>query len=164
MSVIVRACVPFVVAVCASCASAQWWWPPQNGVQITPACPSPSAVIDLKVGGTWNDSCRPNEATVSVSGADVDFVTERVPPPGVCLAVLTPWSLTRSVGPLPAGTYSVYATHVVAGQVVHPRTLIGSFDVSPSCPGGCYADCNGDGVLGLADFGCFQTKFALGCP
>jgi hypothetical protein len=28
---------------------------------------------------------------------------------------------------------------------------------------GCYADCNGDGVLNLADFGCFQTKFALGC-
>lgn len=27
-----------------------------------------------------------------------------------------------------------------------------------------YADCNGDGVLNLADFGCFQTKFALGCP
>jgi hypothetical protein len=30
--------------------------------------------------------------------------------------------------------------------------------------GSAYADCNGDGVLGLADFGCFQTKFALGCP
>jgi murein tripeptide amidase MpaA len=29
------------------------------------------------------------------------------------------------------------------------------------CPSACYADCNGDGVLGLADFGCFQTKFAL---
>ncbi len=27
-----------------------------------------------------------------------------------------------------------------------------------------YADCNGDSVLNLADFGCFQTKFALGCP
>ncbi|MCC6660847.1 MAG: EF-hand domain-containing protein [Phycisphaerales bacterium] len=27
-----------------------------------------------------------------------------------------------------------------------------------------YADCNGDGVLNLADFGCFTTKFALGCP
>jgi hypothetical protein len=27
-----------------------------------------------------------------------------------------------------------------------------------------YADCNGDGILGLADFGCFQSKFALGCP
>jgi hypothetical protein len=27
-----------------------------------------------------------------------------------------------------------------------------------------YADCNGDSVLNLSDFGCFQTKFALGCP
>jgi hypothetical protein len=27
-----------------------------------------------------------------------------------------------------------------------------------------YADCNADGILNLADFGCFQTKFALGCP
>ena len=28
----------------------------------------------------------------------------------------------------------------------------------------CYADCNGDGALNLADFGCFQTKFATGDP
>jgi hypothetical protein len=27
-----------------------------------------------------------------------------------------------------------------------------------------YADCNADQVLNLADFGCFQTKFAQGCP
>ncbi len=27
-----------------------------------------------------------------------------------------------------------------------------------------YADCNGDGLFNLGDFGCFQTKFALGCP
>ncbi len=27
-----------------------------------------------------------------------------------------------------------------------------------------YADCNGDALLNLADFGCFQSKFALGCP
>jgi YVTN family beta-propeller protein len=33
-------------------------------------------------------------------------------------------------------------------------------------PGGtqCYTDCNGDGILNLADFGCFQTRFALGDP
>jgi hypothetical protein len=30
--------------------------------------------------------------------------------------------------------------------------------------GQLYADCNGDGALNLADFGCFQTKFAVGCP
>ncbi len=30
--------------------------------------------------------------------------------------------------------------------------------------GNSYADCNGDTTLNLADFGCFQTKFAIGCP
>ena len=30
--------------------------------------------------------------------------------------------------------------------------------------GDAYADCNADGVRNLADFGCFTTKFALGCP
>jgi hypothetical protein len=29
---------------------------------------------------------------------------------------------------------------------------------------GCYPDCNEDGVLTVADFGCFQTKFVLGDP
>ena len=27
-----------------------------------------------------------------------------------------------------------------------------------------YADCNGDGVRTVADFGCFQTRFVVGCP
>jgi glucose/arabinose dehydrogenase len=35
--------------------------------------------------------------------------------------------------------------------------------VAPAC-GLCYVDCNGDGVVGLADFGCFQTRFALQHP
>jgi uncharacterized membrane protein len=30
--------------------------------------------------------------------------------------------------------------------------------------GDAYADCNGDGTPNLADFGCYQTKFAMGCP
>ncbi|MCC6660238.1 MAG: hypothetical protein IT437_05060 [Phycisphaerales bacterium] len=30
--------------------------------------------------------------------------------------------------------------------------------------GNCYADCNRDGALTLADFGCFQTKYALRDP
>jgi hypothetical protein len=33
-----------------------------------------------------------------------------------------------------------------------------------SCPPACYADCNSDGALNLSDFGCFQTRFALGDP
>ena len=27
-----------------------------------------------------------------------------------------------------------------------------------------YADCNGDGIRTVADFGCFQTRFVQGCP
>ena len=27
-----------------------------------------------------------------------------------------------------------------------------------------YADCNADGTLNVADFGCFQTRFVAGCP
>ena len=30
--------------------------------------------------------------------------------------------------------------------------------------GSPYADCNGDGARTVADFGCFQTKFVSGCP
>ena len=28
----------------------------------------------------------------------------------------------------------------------------------------CYADCNGDGVLNILDFVCFQQEFQKGCP
>ncbi len=31
-------------------------------------------------------------------------------------------------------------------------------------PEGCYADCTGEGSLTIADFGCFQSKFAAGDP
>jgi probable HAF family extracellular repeat protein len=36
------------------------------------------------------------------------------------------------------------------------------FVLKPVEAQGCYADCNADGTLNLADFGCFQTRFALG--
>jgi hypothetical protein len=32
------------------------------------------------------------------------------------------------------------------------------------CVGDCYADCNTDGTLTVADFGCFQTRFVRGDP
>ena len=27
-----------------------------------------------------------------------------------------------------------------------------------------YGDCNGDGAINVGDFGCFSTKFAMACP
>jgi hypothetical protein len=40
--------------------------------------------------------------------------------------------------------------------------LLGGFIGGAGGPPPCYPDCDGDGILTLADFGCFQTKFGLG--
>ena len=40
-----------------------------------------------------------------------------------------------------------------------PGTVVTNMPETP-----CYPDCNADGVLNLADFGCFTTRYALGDP
>ncbi len=45
-----------------------------------------------------------------------------------------------------------------------PPTPNPGFEDPPMPDNPCYADCNGDGLLNLADFGCFQTNFATGNP
>jgi hypothetical protein len=43
-------------------------------------------------------------------GNDIYFsATPNYPPDIICLAMITPWELTEYVGPLPRGTYAVYA-------------------------------------------------------
>jgi hypothetical protein len=57
-----------------------------------------------------------------------------------------------------------------AGQMLFSNLMSGNGSVQASFAvgnldcGGCYPDCNGDGALTVADFGCFQTKFVAGCP
>src|SRR5688572_28809517 len=62
------------------------------------------------------------------------------------------FTLSGSIGQPDAGTMS-------GGGF----TLSGGF-WSAGGPPPCYPDCNGDGVLTVADFGCFQTKFVVGDP
>jgi hypothetical protein len=42
-------------------------------------------------------------------------------------------------------------------------SVFDNWNVGPAVAG-CYPDCDGDTLLTLADFGCFQTKFGLGDP
>lgn len=42
-----------------------------------------------------------------------------------------------------------------------PLVDIGAYEFQGSQ---CYADCNADGQLTIADFGCFQAQFVAGCP
>jgi hypothetical protein len=146
-------------------ASAQWWWPPTGGLSVTPSCLDPSTSITLTVSGDWPDACRPNLSSAQVSGNEIDFFTVRDPPPTFCLTVITPWSLSETIDPIPAGAYTVFVTHLVAGQVVHPRTQLGTIDVVASCPGACYANCDESTaapILNVNDFVCFQQRFAAG--
>ena len=47
------------------------------------------------------------------------------------------------------------------GEVIGPTGFAGIECLITVRSGGCYADCNGDGVLTIADWGCHQTYFAI---
>lgn len=160
--------LPLLVVLAALAAApdarAQWWWPPTNPMSVEPACPHPSAPFDITLSGTWHDSCKPNLSSTTVTGNRIDFYVIQDPPPGFCLTVLTPWSRVETVGPLPAGTYEVYAIWLVGTAQQGQPVLMGTIDVSASCPAPCYPDCNADNALTIADFGCFQSKFVGADP
>ncbi len=61
------------------------------------------------------------------------------------------YTLVGTVGQFDAG-----------GMTSGNLTLLGGFWGSPSII--CYPDCNGSGTLTIADFGCFQSKFAANDP
>jgi hypothetical protein len=156
-----------IAALAGSPCAAQWWWPPTNGLTVSPECLDVTTPVSLTVSGLWPDACRPNFSSSQVNGNVVELTTIRDPPPGGCLTVITNWELTEIVGPLAAGHYTVYVKHMVAGQIVHPRVEIGTFDVVAACPGTCYANCDGSTtqpVLNVNDFVCFQSRFASADP
>ncbi|MCC6659458.1 MAG: PEP-CTERM sorting domain-containing protein [Phycisphaerales bacterium] len=66
------------------------------------------------------------------------------------------WLLFAAVGVSADGT-------TITGIGLNPQGEYEGWVATLGAPS-CYPDCNGDGVLNLADFGCFTTKFALGCP
>ena len=129
-------------------ATAQsWWWPPSMTV---PDCPTTGAAVLITVWGDYPNSCIPNGSAVSVTGQLIQFDVILDYPPGVyCLQVITPWSLSEPVGPLAAGTYSVYARlfHTFFGEL-EPPTLLGVFTVYDTTHLG---DLNCDGVVDAFD-------------
>jgi hypothetical protein len=58
------------------------------------------------------------------------------------------------------GAGTLPARLFVGGNISHAGGVLSSNVARWGC-GHCYADCNKDGVLNLADFGCYQTKYAL---
>ncbi len=73
-----------------------------------------------------------------------------------------PWEFTVSEA---HGIWHDGATTYVVGSGYNSATARNEalMWVGPST-GSCYPDCNADGTLTVADFGCFQTKFVQGDP
>src|SRR5690606_7637789 len=133
------ACIAAVATLAsAAAASGQWYWPPTEGVGVSPACPAPTTELTIRAAGEWPDSCPPNIARVSVDDFEVDLKLVSDPPPGPCPTVITAYSHEVSFGPLAAGEYTVYVSYFVGERQALPRERVASFVVDPACRG-CYA-------------------------
>jgi aminopeptidase N len=112
----------------------------------------------------------------NVSATVNDFQLSRAGGPAVPLTIsYSPGTFTAtldSTGPISPGSYTLTIRDTIT-STASAIALDGNGDGQPGGddvinftvqPAACYADCNGDGVLGLADFGCFQTRFALADP
>jgi hypothetical protein len=81
-------------------------------------------------------------------------------------AVFGAWDMTTSIGPI-QGTGGVLQWNV--GDIVTDAGVLnmldgGAFAIFTAEVGGCLADCNGDGVLNILDFVCFQGLFQTQAP
>jgi FG-GAP-like repeat/FG-GAP repeat len=93
-------------------------------IEIVPPNPTTSDEITVQLSGTWPDACVPQNPQVARSGRLILIATTNLATS--CALVLTPWSLTVSIGRLPAGTYQLAMTY--NRQVVRSKlfTVTGS--------------------------------------
>jgi len=89
---------------------------PAYTLSYTPENPTTKDVITLKFAGTWPDNRPPYKLKVTLEGKNirVDMLLPgaedgKVP---VGKTIKTPWQGTATVGPLAAGTYSIYVRGV----------------------------------------------------
>lgn len=138
-----------------------WWWPPTGAAMVTPQNPTSSDVVAVTFSGEWPHSCTPNDSAILVMGNDIYFDVILDYPPGACLTVITPWQRTESVGPLPPGTYTVYARLV--GDPFVPEIYVPMAEITVT---GIYyvdADANGanDGSSWVDAFNHLQDALAV---
>ncbi len=161
---------------------------PSPGASITVETPPTQRV--LRAGSTGFVAWRSSVAGGATSTVDLEVSLSGAGGPWLPLTMgvhntgraqyglPAPWSSTNA--------YIRASLSTTAGNAAHvhgPLTIVSTVTCYPDCNSdgalnladfGCfqssfalqlpYADCNADGLLNLADFGCFQSRFALGCP
>ena len=99
-------------------------------ILVVPNPPTVDDEIVVDVAGTWNDGCVPSNATVTRTGSVITLRTRQQGE--ICTQSLTPYRITRTVGPLPIGTYSLVFVHDDHPMIGAPLQLGGvSFSVQP---------------------------------
>lgn len=103
--------------------------------QISPASPTTADTISLQLFGTWPNTCPPEELDVEVDGTSIlidmllpDAADDCTGPEPDCDPQDTGWGATITVGPLPAGDYSVSARAVSCDEDSGFQS-VGSFTV-----------------------------------
>jgi hypothetical protein len=121
--------VSLIMASQAVSDGSPWWTP--SSVQIVPEQPTSSDVVAITLSGDWGSGCIPNASAISVVGNNVYFDVIWDYPPGIiCTMAITPWEHTSSVGPLPPGTYIVYARIVGYPHIQSIYVPVAQFIVS----------------------------------
>jgi len=102
-----------------------------GGTDISPQHPTSADTIAITVWGEWPNSCVPNGSAVEVTGNHIYFDVLRDYSDGVyCLTVISPWARAEDVGPLPEGTYTIYAQLLENGITVDPYCAVATFVVT----------------------------------
>ena len=98
--------------------------------EVYPNSPASNEQFAITVGGEWPNNCVPDVLDVSLDGQDIYLdVTENHDASG-CMQMITQWSLSEALGPLPIGTYSVWVTRFnCPGNAVTLPTNCLTFDV-----------------------------------
>jgi hypothetical protein len=153
-----RLLVAVLIAGTAGTAAAQFpvMWPPM--CSIAPPSPTSADQVTITLSGEWNDSCVPRESQITIVRNTIYFDVFHYSG-GVCLMVISPWSLSQTVGPLAPGYYYVVATLYDYGAGWPPPSgwVTCSFAVTPAPPATVRPDLDHDGDVDQADFGLFQS-------
>jgi hypothetical protein len=87
---------------------------PGTQIEIIPGSPTTDDSISVRVSGIWRNGCIPALTGVSIAADSIRIDTAN--PNIICTQAVTPWSITGSIGKLPAGVYQVAVIHSDAAE------------------------------------------------
>lgn len=95
---------------------------PAINISTTPSTPTSSQTFTLSLSGQWPDNCPPDDFNVRTVTHNALWIDLLLPGANTCAEptceeVVSAYQVNVTVGPLPAGTYTVYARAVACSRV-----------------------------------------------